>query len=191
MTKVIRTTDDDEGTSRVTFERRVLARRAISLSSYTDTEITDCWFSDEDLEQFSADVLRTAELVSNNEIPLSSNKQDSFCERGTEHRTRTGSRNRIRNKICALKAVLLEQKRQWENEIHDEAAIASAYRQISGCCTTEARLKALKDREAVLLGDFDNSSRAAKPCSSSYSDCRKRIKSCPTTSRHVTFNAAA
>lgn len=162
------------------------------MSNYTDGEISDCWFSDEDLQQFRADVLHTVELISGDGEAQNLTERSSFCERGIEHRTQEGIKKRIRNKILARDAVLLEQERQWEHNIHDEEAIADAYRKVSAHCLFEARMRGLKDHQDATLDDFSVSLQNPKK---GYSECRPVIshiiEACPHSGRHITFNAAA
>lgn len=164
------------------------ARRALHLNDYTAEELRICWFSDAELEQCKDDVLRTVELVSSDAQDCKDNEE--YCLRGTEHRTREGHMKRQRNKKVARAAVMREQEAQWESGLFDDEAIAVAYRNASAQCVTEARMRAQRDMQEVLLCNFGASIMMSPkvPCRS----VSPRIfKGCPESRRHALSNAAA
>lgn len=174
---------------RVSFRNTVSARRALHLNDFTEDEYEQAYFSQEDLQRFKDDVLRTVKLMEQ-DTRLTDDSNCDFCTRGVEYRTKDGNRNRLVNKVAAREAVLTVQESQWDSGVRDHEAIAIAYRRVSARCAQEARLRALKDQQDSLLQNFGVSLNA-----SPISKCKQTISTMADTQlkfvRQARFNAAA
>ena len=93
----------------------------LHINDFSAREIKSCWCDEDDLLRVKTEVTTTVALVERGDINCDTSE---FCRRGTEIRSREGSRRRMLNKRAAWDAVLDEQDRQERIGINDQELIA-------------------------------------------------------------------
>jgi hypothetical protein len=106
----------------------------------TDAELEAVWYSDDDYHRIRKSVNKIIHKMDARD-PL----KKKYCERGLEHFTDVGYRNRRKNKKEAMDAVLDEQLIQWHEGIDTPTRIATIYTQKSQHCQAVAVSRAKLD----------------------------------------------
>jgi hypothetical protein len=132
---------------KVAFDKVVKVRKTLNISNYTQDEIRDTWYTQEDMLRICTENRAIVALVDKNGGQLSENDHTTSTIRGMECRTKRGALRRMKNKILSRKVVLREQERQRDNEDvkNDPEYIYLVYYSIASKCQTEAIKLALKD----------------------------------------------
>jgi hypothetical protein len=107
---------------------------------YTEAELEAVWYSDDDYHRIQKSVNKIIHKM-DARGPL----KKKYCERGLEHFTDAGYRNRRKNKKEARDAVLDEQLIQWHDGIDAPVRIAFLYTQKSQHCQAVAVSRAKLD----------------------------------------------
>lgn len=97
----------------------------VEFPPYTDDEAQAVWYDYDELEKISYTVFRSAQQLTNEQNQSTLEGSDD-CIRGLEGMTVQGSLSRIIAKLKMDSAVLQEQKRQREQGLRDDEAIAKA-----------------------------------------------------------------
>lgn len=115
-------------------------------------------------------------LMKGEEVPESNRS----TARGLEYRTRKGALKRQSNKQEGTSAVMMEQRRQRDENIRDDELLAEVFRGVSSHCQDSAYALALRD-EAFVRNDLDKmrkkTSEVYPPARSQSSDSTKSFKS--------------
>jgi hypothetical protein len=132
---------------KVAFDKVVKVRKTLNISNYTQDEIRDTWYTQEDMLRIYTENRAIVALVDKNGGQLSENDHTTSTIRGMECRTRQGALRRMKNKILSRKVVLREQERQRDNKDvrNDPEYIYLVYYSIASKCQTEAIELALED----------------------------------------------
>jgi hypothetical protein len=139
-------------TKEVRFHEKSRARYTLSLNDMTDAEIESVWYSRKEfkhmrkekkflIKQLQRSITRSS--VENDSILL----EDHDAAYGLESED-SRTQGLIRT-IAAFHSVLLEQKRQWDNDIQDAERIACAALTISKNSAVDARKRAVINEKFV------------------------------------------
>lgn len=130
----------------VQFNTRVRIRKTLHINNYSDDEIEEAWFSDEEFKNIRKDALFVAELIrEGHEI------SDQHCTRGIEMYTGSReARKRQQRKTAIRWALLNEISLQSEEGNIDYDYIAKLYAKASSSCVAKAHALALEDKVNAL-----------------------------------------
>lgn len=140
---------------KVSFNKGVRVYHHIHLNDFSDDEVMNTWFMDEDTARINAECALTVNLLSVLSSPSSrttlvgGDNQSPLCFRGLEYRTQDGANNRRENKSLGWDTVLHKQECQYRIGEHDDESIARAYREATGHCAVAASLIGLADAQVV------------------------------------------
>jgi hypothetical protein len=132
----------------VSFFPGVSVRECLHINNFTDDEVYNTWYKKPDFSRIKTSFIYIVQKLSNGSWEGDTENETA---RGLEYRTREGSMKRKVNKLNGLMVVLDEQESQWNRGIHDDEAIAAAYRDVSCKSLELVRLLAARD-EAEVLG---------------------------------------
>lgn len=118
----------------------------LEVPQYTNEEEKAVWYDDNELEAISNDAVRTVTWISRDPERKFWDECDQTTPRGLEEMTAHGIRSRINAKLAIDAAVMQEQKRQKEQGIRDDEAIARAAKTISEPHVEKAVALGLKDQ---------------------------------------------
>jgi hypothetical protein len=118
------------------------------INDLEEQDIQAIWWSKEDFRCFKAEIRKT--LNSMIEFGWLFQETEDSCSRGLENCI--SQRLSIRNsrRASAARAILFEQRLQWDEGSHDPEYIADVYTEISKNCQNDAHARALQDHEQVI-----------------------------------------
>eukprot|EP00980_Cylindrotheca_fusiformis_P011460 scaffold2659_cov107-Cylindrotheca_fusiformis.AAC.3 len=128
----------------VSFAAEVLVMETMGLNNYTVEEISQTWYSYEEMEEIKEECYETMEKISEHR-PLQDTAR--YCIRGLENNTQIGYTLKYMNRDESVQIVLEEQRRQLEKgEGVDENSISKAYRNATSSSHMWARVIGNRDR---------------------------------------------
>ena len=129
----------------VTFNPRASERMIERVSDFTDQDIFDRWYSNEEIKLIKATNKATVNVLMSRNLV----EDDEYILRGLETTIPQRSKIKKHTKYAALLAVLEEQYRQEREASFDENLLAEAYLPISARCRKAAFQRAKMDEDAV------------------------------------------
>jgi hypothetical protein len=134
----------------VSFTPYVLGISHLHLDNYTDEEIRDCWFNQEEMRRIKQELRRTIIMIDKN-LKLDEKK---YCIRGTEGSTKRRKQSRLLNRMDAVEAVFNEQKIQYKWGVWDDCKVAKVYSKASHTSKMEATMIGASDAKIALTLDY-------------------------------------
>ena len=129
----------------VSFDK-IYVRPTLSLDDYTDAELEECWYNDDEYRQITTDCMKIVQKMQQGKR-INTRK---YSVRGLEKFTGEALERRELNKLTGYIAVLEEQNKQLINGITDPKRIARQYRLTSAKhCQEEASRKGEEDARAI------------------------------------------
>ena len=125
----------------------VLAYTIQHVNEFTNDETRQLWYQEDEIKVIKADCYDTAAMVAENRTI----NESTQCFRGLEFRTPQGHKRRMRNKLCAIDAVLDEQEYQWTRHEDDAVLLASIYSEYTVASASAAHRLALEDEQEARM----------------------------------------
>jgi hypothetical protein len=131
------------------------------INDLEEQDIQAIWWNKEDFRFFKAEIRKT--LNSMIEFGWLFEETDDSCSRGLENGI--SQRLSIRNsrRASAVRAILFEQRLQWDEGSYDPEYIADVYNEISKTCQNDAHARALQDHEQVIPRRWNTKQRQPLP----------------------------
>ena len=146
----------------VRFLETVSFREIAPLTELSEIEIASVWYNDDEYARIKKHVSDTIKRISSSSsngnikeggeviIKDGNGKEEIYCMRGLEGRTKFGARRRKNNKARALNSVWETQIELWKKKVYDSSTkIAAAYRPHSMHAKYPAIQTGLKDEQFV------------------------------------------
>jgi hypothetical protein len=121
------------------------------LNHYSELEIDNCWYSDDESDMMREKAEDVAECLENGMATVKERYGEAICHRGLEGLTHQGSLERRKNKDAGLDAVLDEQDLQDDEGFDDPDYIAHFYKIASCRAVAKARAIGLKDELDAMI----------------------------------------
>ena len=137
----------------ISFNERVIVRKAIHINDYTQKEVDRCWYNNEEYNTIRKNIRSTIMLMdaANHKVTDS----ETICRRGLESFTADGMAGRKSRRTKAQNAVFDEQDRQFMNsEEFDDETIAILYMKRSRASKEIAAIIGLIDERIVSLDEI-------------------------------------
>jgi hypothetical protein len=133
----------------VSFRPYVFGKSHLHIGNYTDEEIRDCWFNQEEMKYIKQELRRTISMIDKN-LKLDEKK---YCIRGTEGSTKRRKQSRLLNRMDAVDAVFNEQDIQYKWGVWDDCKVATLYSEASHTSKMEAKMLGASDAKIALTLD--------------------------------------
>lgn len=141
------TVKEETSHKHVTFSKCVLFKEVRHLNDYKKEEVEAIWLTMPDYLTIKATLRRTLAIMMQGE--QISEKDEDFCTRGLETRTKTGAKARSRARLRTRSAVLNEQDMQREEGFVDLQNLALASMEETASSRAHAHAIALEDERCV------------------------------------------
>jgi len=136
-------TEGEKTAKSVSWYGKVKARKYIHVGQYTNDEIKQCWYTNEDFRAFSQEARVTARLIETGHL-----KSDTvnFCKRGTERFLQATARQQqdIHDAVVGVVLGVQEMQRRTMGSC-DPDVLAHVYENVSSTSRFEAREQGLDD----------------------------------------------
>jgi hypothetical protein len=131
---------------KVVFHNSVSVRETLHIQNYTEREIRNTWYSDEDISRIKLEIKCTVSSYRRGRLE-SLEHSNRYCLRGIEGNcNKAAAKARQLNKLIGLKSVLDEQERQENLGIQDPKLISIRYQNdISQRCQRAAQIVGRQD----------------------------------------------
>jgi len=138
----------------VSFAPLAQARRTISIKDYTQEEIRNCWYSEEEYNHIRSSCIRIVHMSSAGEKVFQSKRQTL---RGLECQLPASYASKMATRQSAMGSVFVMQNESFLNDDGGEETISQVYSTISSSSRLWAHCVGLKDqREAEACYDEDD-----------------------------------
>ena len=153
--------NNSEDNRLIRFYQKVAVYEHIHHKEMKPSEHSQYWFQEQECAQNEADVIQTVarmeKTMRTRRFSNGSNSadidDDTFCSRGLEGRTRTGSKNVCKTRTEARNVVQNEQHRQWSDISRTSLnveSLARVYRTKTEPAAIAARRAGIRDEEYVM-----------------------------------------
>eukprot|EP00339_Tiarina_fusa_P020131 CAMPEP_0117022020 /NCGR_PEP_ID=MMETSP0472-20121206/16594_1 /TAXON_ID=693140 ORGANISM="Tiarina fusus, Strain LIS" /NCGR_SAMPLE_ID=MMETSP0472 /ASSEMBLY_ACC=CAM_ASM_000603 /LENGTH=200 /DNA_ID=CAMNT_0004727759 /DNA_START=32 /DNA_END=634 /DNA_ORIENTATION=+ len=166
----------------VSFNDAVRCIGTLHINNYTDEEVFNTWFTNQEFKQMKRDIKWTVSMMEQKEEHRCEDGVH-YCSRGLEDKTTVALVHKTQHRFCAIDAVLDEQDRQREAGICDPSKLSLAYTEYSFISHMRAFLMGASD-EKIALGCKHEED---KPSSSTTKTTRRTAKDFSCSSRATSF----